>query len=333
MSHPPQQNYQQYAMRPGPPGGPGQGYPHQGHGGYPPHGAPQGPPQGLGQHDPQRFYTPGPQGPQGPPQGPQGTENRTYILRNSDLTPFIDQPYQVSSPPPNFAPQHQGAPAPFYVAGSEVPSQHGQRPPQPQEHQYPPREETPHHQPGGVQSAPGETSPPPQHYTPYSQPLGGPNSPPYSQAPPGQGRPQSTYGAQELATSVYDSPIAPQHPQHNNTWSSSVHSPDDPPPQENASAPPPAGYSGPPSYQHYPPPDQQAPPVPTGQPPGPPQEGMAPPPLQPGGAAFDARQGLPSQSAPGGQQPPQYLPYVPPGANLDGPSAPPPSDYYRSGVY
>lgn len=46
MSHPPQHNYQQYAMRPA------QAYPPPG-GNYPPQPQPQ---------DPQRFYTPGPQG-------------------------------------------------------------------------------------------------------------------------------------------------------------------------------------------------------------------------------------------------------------------------------
>ena len=48
MAHPPQHNYQQYAMRPAP----GQGYPQAG--GYPPQGVP---PQ-----DPSRYYTPGPGG-------------------------------------------------------------------------------------------------------------------------------------------------------------------------------------------------------------------------------------------------------------------------------
>jgi signal transducing adaptor molecule len=48
MAHPPQHNYQQYAMRPGP----GQGYPQAG--GYPP--------QGAAPQDPSRYYTPGPGG-------------------------------------------------------------------------------------------------------------------------------------------------------------------------------------------------------------------------------------------------------------------------------
>ena len=250
------------------------------------------------------------------------------------LTMVIERPFQASSPPPNFPPQNQGTPAPFYVAGAEVPSQHAQRPPA---QQYPPREETLHHAPNGGQPPPINTSsPPPQNCTPYSQPPGpGPQSPSYAQ-PPGQGRPQSTYGAQELATSVYDSPIQPHNPhtvQNVNPWSSSVHSPlDENDPSDNnpsnPSAPPAAPYGQ--QYQSYNPNQAGPPPVPTGQPPQPPQEGMAPPPLQPGGSAYDARQSLPSQSA--GPPQPQYKPYVPPGS-IDEPSAPAPNDYYRSGVY
>ncbi|KAL3956329.1 hypothetical protein ACCO45_009175 [Purpureocillium lilacinum] len=100
--------------------------------------------------------------------------------------------------------QPQGTPAPFYVAGSEVPSQPQGGAPQ----QYPPREHSPRLNSHGKQP----TSPPPQTYTPYSQPAAQSQSTPYAQAPPGQQRPQSTYGAQELATSVYDSPIAPHNP-------------------------------------------------------------------------------------------------------------------------
>ncbi|KAF7559082.1 hypothetical protein G7046_g5077 [Stylonectria norvegica] len=280
MSHPPQHNYQQYAVRPGPPG---QGYPPQG-GGYPPQG--QGPPQ----QEQQRFYTPGPQG---------------------------DRPaYQTSSPPPNF--QSQGAP--FYVAGTEVPAHNAGGPPPGQ--QYPPRDQTPGLPNNGKQPAPISTSPPNQNYTPYSQPPPQSNNP-YAQSAPGQQRPTSTYGAQELATSVYDSPIAPSNPGAGANYSSGAYSPDE------ASAPPPGQYTQQqqqqtPQYQSYNPPDQAPPPVPSGQ---------APLPLQPGGPAFDARQGLPSQAAGGSQQ--QYKPYVPPGGPTDAASAPAPGDYYRQngGVY
>ncbi|KAI8162765.1 Class E vacuolar protein-sorting machinery protein [Colletotrichum sp. SAR 10_65] len=192
----------------------------------------------------------------------------------------------------------------------------------------------------------------------------------YSQ-PPNQ-RPQSTYGAQELATSVYDSPIAAHNPSSAATYTSSVYSQDDPYNSNNTSspavgnttvpAPPPSSFqpsasmaqpsqpsqpSAPqqPQYQSYQPPGTQGqdnynnaptqapPPVPTGAAPpipGPARsEVLTPPPLQPGGAAYDARQSLPSQGAQ-----PQYRAYVPPGAAADGPSAPPAHDYYRqSGVY
>ncbi|KAG9251305.1 uncharacterized protein F5Z01DRAFT_291414 [Emericellopsis atlantica] len=292
MSHPPQHSYQQY---PAWPGAPGQGYP-QAPGGHPqPQG--HGPPPGHGQHDPQRFYTPGPSGPSGPHQA-------------------------ASPPPPNF-PQ-QGTPAPFYVAGSEVPSSHGQRPPAGQ--QYPPHDDPSHQPPSGHQHAASHNTsspPPPQQYNAYGQPPG-PQSPGFPQQ---QGRPQSTYGAQELATSVYDSPIAPPNNlQPTKSWTNSAYAPDDDQNQK-PSAPPPqqGGYA--PQYQPYnaAPPDHPPPPAP---------EGMAPPPLQPGGAAYDARQSFSGQ--PAGQAPAQqYKPYVPPGGgpDMDAPSAPAPNDYYRSGVY
>ncbi|RKL11125.1 hypothetical protein BFJ71_g571 [Fusarium oxysporum] len=273
MAHPPQHNYQQYAMRPGP----GQGYPQAG--GYPP--------QGAAPQDPSRYYTPGPQ---------------------------EQPPYQASSPPPNFQNQPQGQPAPFYVAGAEVPA--GSQP-------YPPRNESP---PNGKQPAPINTSTPGPNFNPYNQSQ---SNNPYTQAPTG-GRPGSTYGAQELATSVYDSPIAtnnPHQPTSAATFSSSVYSPEEP--NENASAPPPGPYAThqqqPQQYQSYNP--SQVPPMPTGSAPPPPQSVMTPPPLNPGNAGgYDARHGLPSQGGAGGQA--QYKPYVPPG---DGPSAPAPDSYYQSG--
>ncbi|EGU75377.1 ESCRT-0 subunit protein hse1 [Fusarium odoratissimum] len=273
MAHPPQHNYQQYAMRPGP----GQGYPQAG--GYPP--------QGAAPQDPSRYYTPGPQ---------------------------EQPPYQASSPPPNFQNQPQGQPAPFYVAGAEVPA--GSQP-------YPPRNESPSN---GKQPAPINTSTPGPNFNPYNQSQ---SNNPYTQAPTG-GRPGSTYGAQELATSVYDSPIAtnnPHQPTSAATFSSSVYSPEEP--NENASAPPPGPYAThqqqPQQYQSYNP--SQVPPMPTGSAPPPPQSVMTPPPLNPGNAGgYDARHGLPSQGGAGGQA--QYKPYVPPG---DGPSAPAPDSYYQSG--
>ena len=208
-------------------------------------------------------------------------------------------PYQASSPPPNFQNQAPGQAAPFYVAGAEVPA--GSQP-------YPPRNESPSN---GKQPAPINTSTPGPNFNPYNQSQ---SNNPYAQGPMG-GRPGSTYGAQELATSVYDSPIATNNPQPLNTsatFSSSVYSPED----ENASAPPAGPYGGhqqPQQYQSYNP--SQAPPMPTGSAPPPPQSVMTPPPLQPGNAA-----GYAGQS--------QYKPYVPPG---DGPSAPAPDSYYQNG--
>jgi len=327
MSHPPQPNYHQYAMRPGPgyAGGPPGGYP------------PQGPPQDAG-----RYYTPAPQG---------TTRSQHMSERMTKLTAAEPAQYPTSSPSPNF--HRQGAPsaAPFYVAGAEVPSEAGQRPigSAPPTQQYPPRDQTPRLPSTGKAPAPINTSPPPpaNAYTAYAPPVGAQ-------------RPQSTYGAQELATSVYDSPIAPHNPNSAATYSSSVYSPDDP---YNSASPgpggpagstvggvaPPAAYAGvAPQYHSYQPPPSgpgydgaapsgPPPPVPTGSaPPIPGSQGgrplsvaMSPPPLHPTGSAYDARQSLPSQMA-GPPGPGQYKPYVPPIA--EGPGAPsaPPSDYYRS---
>jgi len=310
MAHPPQRTYPQYAP-PQP--------------GYPPPSGPSYPPQ----QDPQRFYTPG-------PQGRLPGELRSVIRSNRDLGD-----YPTSSPPPNFQRQGQGTPAPFYVAGSEIPSTSGQTP-APQNQSYPHRPAggppSPRLPSAGKAPAPINTSPPAQpagQYTAYSQ-------------PPGQ-RPTSTYGAQELATSVYDSPIAPHNqnnPQSAATYTSSVYSQDDPynaaspsgnqpststvqpPVPFTQPAPPPGSQAAQPQYQSYQPSQSQQPlydgPGPGSSGAGRPPAGMSPPPLQPGGPGFDARQSLPSQA---GGVPPQYKPYVPPPASE--PSAPGPADYYR----
>lgn len=286
MAHPPQHNYHQYAMRPAQ----GQGYPVGGPG-YPNPALQQQqqPPQ---QQDPNRFYTPAPQG---------------------------DRPaYATTSPPPNFQQQpQQVAGAPFYVGGAEVPSHAAQAHPQ----QYPRRDSTPRVPSGGRQPAPISTSPAPAHqYTPYS-PQAAQNATlhnqqalPTPQQQQQQQRPQSTYGAQELATSVYDSPIAPQNPAAANFYTQ----------EEAKPAPVPSAPYGHPQqqqYQSYPPPapEQGPPPVPTGQAPPPPQADV-----------YDSRHNLPSQAAPPPPAEPQYKPYTP-GPSHDAPSAPSPVDYYRQG--
>lgn len=183
----------------------------------------------------------------------------------------------------------------------------------------------------GKKPTPINTSPPAKPVNTYT---------PYSQA--STQRPTSTYGAQELATSVYDSPIAPHNPQSAATYTSSIYSQDNyTTGASNVNAPPlPFTQPAPPAptqYQSYQPSQSQfdaAPPAPTGAAPpvpqgagsGRPAGALSPSPLQPSGAAFDSRQGLPSQVA-GGQQQPQYKPYVPPSSTE--PSAPGPDDYYR----
>ncbi|KAK4238467.1 class E vacuolar protein-sorting machinery protein HSE1 [Achaetomium macrosporum] len=324
MSHPPGPTYHQYAMRPPiaqgyPPAGPGYGAPPQA-------------------QDPQRFYTPAP-------------------------VPEPSQ-YPPSSPPPsNFQRPGAGvAPAPFYVAGAEVPSQQSQpptqtpqqqqQPSQPQYAQRPPEQRVPS---GGKQPAPLNTSASPPPANPYAT----------YQAPQTTARPQSTYGSgpQELSTSVYDSPIAPQNANPVAPYSSSAYTtPDEHPydgtnanPPSAPSAPPPAvpGPSAPspdyraPSYSHGPAQGQyaaypnHAPSQPGtyggydgSAPDGPQQAGssrppanpLSPPPLQPTGPAYDARQTLPSRASGPGHQQPQYKAYVPPGSSGQedgsGPSAP-----------
>ena len=252
-------------------------------------------------------------------------------------------------PPPG--PTHQPQPQ------RQPPQQQSQPQPQPQQQpmQQPPLQpEQPHHPSAGRQPAPIKTSisppPPSAPYVPYQ---------------PGA-RPQNTYAGatgvpQELSTSVYDSPIAPKDPNSAATYSSSVYSgdgfesspgaadlPSAPPDQrqDNSYQPYTVYHNLPaqPSYPGYdasggdasrpPPPTGQAPPPPVPQ--AAPDSRLTPPPLHPGGAAYDARQGLPSRanvgSPPAGQ--PQYRAYVPPGmggSSNDGPTAP--TDYYRTAAY
>ncbi|KAK4126851.1 hypothetical protein N657DRAFT_630796 [Parathielavia appendiculata] len=218
MSHPPGPTYHQYAMRPPIP----QSYPpaSQGYGATP---QPQ---------DPQRFYTPAPA-----------------------LEP--PQQYPPSSPTPNtFQRLPAGAvPAPFYVAGAEVPSQPNQplaptpqpQPPQSQYAQRPPEQRLPS---SGKQPAPLQTSaspPPANQYASYP-------------APQTSARPQSTYGGpQELSTSVYDSPIAPQNANPAAPFSSSVYSTPDEDPYAAAAA----SNANAPSAPTAPPPSVSAPSVPS----------------------------------------------------------------------
>ncbi|KYK55160.1 Class E vacuolar protein-sorting machinery protein hse-1 [Drechmeria coniospora] len=266
MSHPPQHNYHQYAMRPAPPG---HGYPSSGS--Y----SSQGQPPQDGQ-----YFS------QGRP-----TDHQHH-----------QAPYQTSSPPPNFP--AQGTSAPFYVAGSEIPPQ-----PQGGPQQYPPRDQSPAR--AGSHSK-QQTSPPPQAFNPQSAAHAPSN--PYAQPPPGQQRPHSTYGAQELATSVYDSPMAP----HNPAMSSQQEA------NSQAASGPTAPYAKPPQqYQSYNPPEQPPPLVPAGQsqahnPP------LSSPTSQSHGAVYGSHHAPPGPNA-GGEQI-QYKPYTP---AAEGPTAPNPNDYYR----
>ncbi|ROW13434.1 hypothetical protein VPNG_04382 [Cytospora leucostoma] len=282
MSHPPQPSYPSYALRPAVPqgyGGP-QGLNYSGQAPQPQE------PQGYGApQDPQRFYTPAPA---------QAYPSQQH--RQSTSSPAFQRP--------------GGTPAPFYMAGAEVPPAGGS----PSQHPYSSVEQGQRVPSAGQQPdvAPIQTttSPPPAgQYVPYSRPpIPGSQAqqPDHQQRPQGtyDQRPQSTYGPgsgpgnpQELATSAYDSPIATTHnPQSSAAYtSSSAYSPDESAPSA-------------PSEPSYPAPS--APSVPGSlMPGGQARREGAPAPLHPSGSAYDSRQGLPSQH---GGQPAQYKPYVPP---------------------
>ncbi|CZR51981.1 related to protein HSE1 [Phialocephala subalpina] len=228
-----------------------------------------------------------------PPQAapPQQDTGRYYTPNPQQEQPYPQQP---TSPPP----QRAGA-APFYVLAQQ---QQPQGPPQgpPGQQQYPPRDPTPRI-PSNQMPAPLQTSSPP------------PNQYPPPQAQTGH-RPQSTYdNPQELATSIYNSPIGNRR---ESQYSASLYSQDDPYSASGAatSQPPPAQQS----YQAYNAAPQQQPPPPPGvAPPGPPSGPTYPTVPQ------DARQTLPSQG--------QYKPYQRPGSAENVASAPPgaPQDFYR----
>ncbi|KAH9211899.1 hypothetical protein DL95DRAFT_525435 [Leptodontidium sp. 2 PMI_412] len=254
-----------------------------------------------------------------PPQAaPPQQDTQRYYTPNQQQ----DYPPQSTSPQ-GYPPQPlRTGPAPFYVVAQQ---QQQQPPPESQpgqgQHQYPQRDPTPRI-PSNSMPAPLQTSSPP------------PNQYPPPQAQTGR-RPQSTYSnPQELATSVYDSPVGQQP---NSAYSASLYSQDDPysagapsnaqpPPaqqQYNAYAPPQQQYPPPsqPSYDAPPPPNASAPPPPGGVNAGYPNIGQP----------LDARQTLPSQGAAAQTQ---YKPYQRPGSSdghMTAPSAPPggPADFYR----
>ncbi|CAL3969385.1 unnamed protein product [Diplocarpon coronariae] len=240
-------------------------------------------------------------------------------------------PPQTSSPP-GYPPQPlRTGPAPFYVVAQQQ-QQHPPESQQPQgQHPYPQRDPSSHVASNCVAPPLQTSSPPPSQ---YPQPL-----------PQTGHRPQSTYGnPQELATSVYDSPIGPG-PNRNSIYSASPYAEDDP----HAAAAP-ANAQPPPSQPQYsayapPQPQQKAAPqyAPPQQPaydaPAPPTASAPPPPTGGVNAGYpslgqppDARQTLPSQGAPAQTQ---YKTYQRPGSSdgshLAEPSAPPagPADFYR----
>ncbi|KAF7854547.1 hypothetical protein EAF04_010356 [Stromatinia cepivora] len=265
----------------------------------------------------------GPQGPQGygyPPQAarPQQEPQRYYTPSQQQEPPYQQQP----TPPSGYAPPRNG-PAPFYVvAPGQQPLQAdgrqpypGQQPQQSESQQpYPQRDPTPRI-PSGSQPPPLQTNSPPPTQYPTQQPQTG-------------HRPQSTYSnPQELATSVYDSPVQQQNPHQYSAYAET-----DPYKATPATAQPPQQYNA------YKPPQQPSqPPQPAYEPPAPPNEIPSPVQSSPYPVLGDARTTLPSQG--------QYKAYQRPdssnsnqgmsGQGLNNaPSAPPagasnPADFYR----
>ncbi|CAK7221922.1 ESCRT-0 subunit protein hse1 [Sporothrix curviconia] len=342
MAHPPQPNYQQYAMHQQhiPPPGAGYQLP-PGTPSVAPHAAGYAAP-GAGQQPPdQRYYTPGPQ--------------------------RQDQQQYSQSPSPNMhRPSTNAAPSAFYLANAEIPSasqrQQQQQHPPPQQHQPPPPQQQAPYPPQGHQqgqripsgsgpSGPNKQPSPLQTNIAPAQQSSANNTTylpynPHQGSISGPSGPNSTYGnPQELSTSVYDSPIASHNPnaasippaqqQHQqqpgsaNTYSSSVYSPDQfgppsvvglptgpPPPAETSGAvsnPPYQSYTGYHGSQQYQPPQASAPAPPTSSPPPAPGSGPGGPPNAAGGGYYDSRQSLPSRMSTSG-----------PSAPGGGPGSPPP---------
>ncbi|EKD15159.1 uncharacterized protein L3040_001526 [Drepanopeziza brunnea f. sp. 'multigermtubi'] len=243
---------------------------------------------------------------------PQQQDPQRYYTPNQQQDQYAQQSSSQGYPP------HRTGPAPFYVVAQ------GQQAPEPQapqaQHQYPPGNPTTRIPSNNMPPPIQTSSPPPSN--PYPTPL-----------PQTGHRPQSTYSnPQELATSVYDSPVTQKPPQHGALYSNDDSHPAVP--ATNTQSPP-----GQQQYNAYAPPQQQqyaAIHQPTYDAPAPPTENPPPPPAgAPGGYSSisqpqDARQTLPSQV---GQA--RYKPYQRPssseGQSSTAPSAPPgaPQDFYR----
>ncbi|KAK7753641.1 ESCRT-0 subunit protein hse1 [Diatrype stigma] len=285
------------------------------------------------------------------------------------------RPHKATSPPPSFQRPTPG-PAPFYLQGAEIPAQGGAPPNQQQQQfpprDQPSRLAMAGNQPTPLQT----TSPPPLSYPAYAQPPplhinmrpqstygnpqelatsaydspigapqpGGAPSEPYSASvysqddlyAPDQGAPSAPPPAQTSVPAALALGGGGQQPQYTAYNPRTNQQPD-------------AAAAAVPSYDIAaavapvapPQPTGSAPPIPQGVQPhsSSPSYGIGtspPPPLQPSGPAYDARQSLPSQYIPGSgttsqplqPQQPQYKAYVPP---TNEPSAP--QDYYRQSAY
>ncbi|QSZ35996.1 hypothetical protein DSL72_007120 [Monilinia vaccinii-corymbosi] len=219
--------------------------------------APQGP-QGFGypaqaarpQQEPQRYYTPSQQ---------------------------QEPPYQQQPSPPNAYPPQRNGPAPFYLvtSGQQLPKADGR---QPYTGQQPPQSEgqLPYPQRDPTARIASGSKPPPLLQTNSSPP----NQYPTQQPQTGH-RPQSTYSnPQELATTVYDSPVQQKTPHPYTAYAetdayTATPATVQPPQQYNAYKPPQHSYEptaapqatkSPHQYNAYKPPQQPSQPSQPSQP-------------------------------------------------------------------
>ncbi|KXX73197.1 Class E vacuolar protein-sorting machinery protein HSE1 [Madurella mycetomatis] len=354
MSHPPGPTYHQYAMRPQVP----QGYPAPAQG----YGAPSQP------QDPQRFYTPAPaqEASQYPPSSPPpnfqrpgapGAAPAPVYFAGAEIPSQPNQPpAQAPQPQP---PQHQYAQRP---PEQRLPSGGKQPAPLQTSASPPPQNQYASYQPPQASARPQSTygsGPQELSTSVYDSPIAPHNTNPagsYSSSAYNNSEDPYTAASPKLAggpnipsippTSV-PAPSAPgpgpgpaehrqQHPSYGHGQYSAYHAASQ---QQQQQQPPQqvtyAGYEA--ASSGAGPSDPGPLPLTLSRPPTGP---MSPPPLQPSGPAYDARQSLPSRGG-GGAGEPQYKAYVPPSGGGgggppgrdEGPSAPAAEGYYRTAAY
>ncbi|CAK7264967.1 ESCRT-0 subunit protein hse1 [Sporothrix epigloea] len=312
MAHPPQPNYQQYAM-------------HQQH--LPPQS--YQPPLGTSNVVPQPGYT--------VPGAVQQPPDRRYYTPGPQRQ---DQQQYPQSPSPNMhRPSTTAAPSAFYLVNAEIPPpQQSQHQVSPQQHPYlSSQQQNPYPSLGhqqGQQMPPGigpggpDHQPLPLQTDIASVPQTTASNNTYLPYNPHQG---SVSGPANISTADHQ----PQQPSSANAYSSSVYSPDQygpPPPVESSGVGPNSrhpSYTGYPNSQYYHPSQPSAPAQPTSQSPPAPSSGH----YNSTNAAASGNYDSPGTGGGQGSTSPaqqQYRPYVPTSdASLSQGTAPPADDYYR----